>query len=222
MGGMKYDPNIHRRRTVRLQGYDYSQAGAYFITLCTQGRECLFGDIADRQMRLNDAGKIVAEEWMKTAEMRDEVELDEWMVMPNHFHGIIVITCRDTARRAPTGDTKMERFGRPVSGSVPTIVRAFKSAAARRINEWRQTPGSSLWQRNYWEHVIRDEPELNAIREYVHNNPAQWELDTLFPCDNTTDTRRGTACRALSGNATGVDEDTDKGTARRAPTRGEP
>lgn len=117
------------RQSIRLQGYDYSQAGAYFVTVCTQNRECLFGDIVNGEMRLNEAGRIVADEWLKTAEIRDEIELDECVVMPNHFHGILVIydrggTAPGTARRAPT----VEQFGRSVSGSVPTIVRPYKSA----------------------------------------------------------------------------------------------
>jgi putative transposase len=174
-----------KRRSIRLQGYDYSQAGAYFVTLCIQNRECLFGDIVNGEMRLNEAGRIVAEEWLKTAEIRDEIELDEWVVMPNHFHGILVIgDCRGTARRAPT----VERFGQPVVGSIPTIIRSFKSAVTKCINELRETPGTKFWQRNYWEHIVRNEPELNRIREYIHNNPAHWELDKLYghgaPCPN--------------------------------------
>nr|VFJ44204.1 MAG: hypothetical protein BECKFW1821A_GA0114235_100619 [Candidatus Kentron sp. FW]VFJ58227.1 MAG: hypothetical protein BECKFW1821B_GA0114236_104011 [Candidatus Kentron sp. FW] len=99
---MIYNPDIHHRRSIRLRGYDYSQAGAYFVTICTQNQECLFGKIADGEMRLNDAGKIVAEEWTRSEVIRDEIELDEWVVMPNHFHGILVITGRGDRRVAPT------------------------------------------------------------------------------------------------------------------------
>jgi len=228
------------RRSIRLQGYDYSRAGAYFVTICTQNRECLFGDIVHGEMRLNDAGRVVADEWLKTAEIRTEIELDAWVVMPNHFHGILVIACRGTACRARDNDNAtlgtapttlgtapttlgtapttlgtapttlgtapttlgtapttmgtapttmgtarraptVERFGGPVSGSVPTIVRAFKSAVTKRINELRQSPGAKLWQRNYWEHIVRNEPELIRIREYIRNNPARWEWDQLCP-----------------------------------------
>ncbi len=197
---MKYNPEIHHRRSIRLQGYDYSQAGAYFATICTQNQECLFGEVVDGEMWLNDAGQIVTEEWVKTAEIRDEIEIDCYVVMPNHFHGILVITGNGgdmdkgtdggtdggTARRAPT----MERFGQPVSGSIPTIIRSFKSAVTKRINELRQTPGAKIWQRNYHERIIRDESEMNKIREYIQNNPIRWEMDSLFPrC-------RGTARRA--------------------------
>jgi putative transposase len=178
------------RRSIRLRGYDYSRAGAYFVTICTQNRECLFGEIMNGEMRLNDAGRIVVDEWLKTAEIRAEIELDEWVVMPNHFHGKLVIADRrGTARRAPT----VEQFGRPVSGSIPTIIRSFKSAVTKRINDLRLTPGAKLWQRNYWEHIVRNEPELNRIREYIHNNPAQWKSDQLYghgvPCPIPDETR---------------------------------
>ncbi|BBO90310.1 transposase [Desulfosarcina ovata] len=176
---MNYDPTIHKRRSIRLKGYDYSSPGAYFITLCTHGQVCLFGDITDGHMKLNDAGRIVTDEWIQTAVIRNEIELDEWVVMPNHFHGIVFLRPRrGTARRAPT--TTREQFGKPVAGSLPTIVRAFKSAVTRRINEMRRTPGAKVWQRNYWEHIIRSEPELSGLREYIRNNPVQWTLDQLY------------------------------------------
>ncbi len=98
---MTYSPDIHRRRSIRLQEYDYSQAGAYFVTLCAQHRACLFGEIVNEGMRLNEAGRMVADEWIKTAEIRNDIELDQWMVMPNHFDGILVIAGgRGTAHRA--------------------------------------------------------------------------------------------------------------------------
>jgi REP element-mobilizing transposase RayT len=180
----------NRRRSIRLQGYDYSQSGAYFVTICTRDRACLFGEIVDGKMELNEYGNIVEEEWTKTGQIRDEIEMDAWVVMPNHFHGIVVITDerrggmthgRGTARRAPTA----ERFGQPVTGSLPTIVRAFKSAVTKRINESRRTPGAKLWQRNYWEHIVRNDHELHRIREYIADNPREWDMDRENP-DATT------------------------------------
>jgi len=103
---MKYDPEKHHRRSIRLKGYDYSQAGAYFVTICTKNRECLFGDVIDDGMMLNEYGTIVANEWKKSAKIRDEIELDEWVVMPNHFHGIVVIRS-DNERRAERGNVGM-------------------------------------------------------------------------------------------------------------------
>ena len=150
---IRFDPEKHHRRSIRLGGYDYSQAGAYFVTVCTRNRECLFGEIIDGEMRLNDAGRMVDSEWLNTPRIRPQVELDGYIVMPNHVHGIICVVDdgRGTARRAPT----VERFGCPVPGSLPTIVRAFKSAATKQINTLRGTPGTPVWQRNYYEYVIR-------------------------------------------------------------------
>lgn len=171
------------RRSIRLQGYDYSQAGAYFITICTHTRECLFGDIVDGKMRLNDTGRMVAEEWLKTAEIRDEIELGEWVVMPNHFHGILILsTTVGAIHESPLQMTVTQRRNM----AVPKIIGRFKMLSAKRINKLRQTTGTKLWQRNYWEHIVRNGPELNRIREYIHNNPAQWESDKLYghgaPC----------------------------------------
>ena len=183
--------NKRERRSIRLQNYDYSQAGAYFVTICTQNRTCLFGNINDGQLLLNDTGRLVAGEWLKCAELRPDVGLDEWVLMPNHLHAILFIDGRGTAyhtlatetqsvgtaRRAPA----IEQFGMPVAGSLPTIIRSFKSAATKCINESRNSPGEKLWQRNYWERVVRDEKELHEMQEYIGNNPRQWELDKLHP-----------------------------------------
>jgi REP element-mobilizing transposase RayT len=183
---MKYDPVKHHRRSIRLKGYDYSQAGAYFITICTKDRACLFGEMVDGEMRLNPWGEIVREEWFKTAQLRLYVRLHdtEFVVMPNHVHGIIWIVDDNVVgarrRRAPT-DAPLERFGAPVSGSIPTIVRAFKSATTKRLNALRGTPGGQIWQRNYYEHIIRDDESLNRIREYIANNPSQWAADRENP-----------------------------------------
>ena len=190
-----YDPGIHRRRSVRLQGYDYARAGAYFLTICANNRVCLFGDLVDGEMRLNAAGRVVIEEWARTAAIRPRIGLDTYIVMPNHIHGIIVIGgagCRGTLQRAPTDERQptsdsmqraptVERFGQPTSDSIPTIIRLFKSAATKRINEIRRTPGVTVWQRNYYEHVIHNDESLNHIREYIVNNPAQWEYDRENP-----------------------------------------
>ena len=186
---MPYDPEQHDRRSIRLPEYDYGQPGAYFITVCTQGRMCLFGDVVRGRMRLNAHGRIVAEEWHRTERIRDHVALDAFVVMPNHVHGIIGITVdpdghgpnerRGTARRAPTGTNR--RFGQPRPGSLPTIVRAFKSAATRRINQHRGTPGASVWQRNYYEHIVRGRRDLERIRRYIRTNPARWHRDRNHP-----------------------------------------
>ena len=178
---MKYNPDIHHRRSIRLQGYDYSQNGAYFVTVCTQNKECLFGEIVGVKMAMNDAGAIAYDEWVKTSEMRENIKLDEFVVMPNHIHGIIIIhnvvdCSRGTMHRAPT----VERFGNPTSNSVPTIIRGFKSAVTKQINVIRNMPGIPVWQRNYFEHIIRDEESLWKIREYIVNNPTNWQQDEMY------------------------------------------
>ncbi len=178
---MKGPTQSQKRRSIRLRDYDYAQSGAYFITVCAHQRQCLFGEIVDGKMQINPFGEIVKEEWFKTAVIRPNVTLfdDEFVIMPNHIHGIIWIVDDVGARRrrAPT----LERFGKPVSGSIPTIVRAFKSAVTRRINALRGTPGAPVWQRNYYEHVIRNEPALHHIREYIATNPARWAVDRENP-----------------------------------------
>jgi len=183
---------MHHRYSIRLKNYDYTQTGGYFITICTQYRECLFGDITNGKMILNECGKIVRNEWLKTAKIRREIKLDAYVVMPDHFHGILIINncCTGTARRIHNGDGStrgtarraptMEQFGRPVPGSIPTMVRSFKSAVTKRINELRNTPGAKCWQRNYYEHIIRNENELNRIRQYIIHNPANWYNDINF------------------------------------------
>ncbi|MDQ1327561.1 MAG: REP-associated tyrosine transposase [Candidatus Poribacteria bacterium] len=174
---MKYDPDKHHRRSIRLKGYDYSQSGAYFITICTHDKKSLFGKIIDGNMVLNEFGKIVNDEWIKTEQIRKNVKIDEYMVMPNHLHGIIIINDdrRDTLMRVQS-----ESFGKPVSGSISTIIRGFKSATTKQINEFR-TPQMSVWQSNYYEHVIRNDDDLNDVREYIINNPLKWDLDRENP-----------------------------------------
>ncbi|QFY91129.1 transposase [Magnetovirga frankeli] len=194
-GNGKYDPAIHHRRSIRLQGYDYSQAGAYFVTLCTQDRECLFGDIVNGEMRMNDAGKMIQAVWDEIPANYPGVDIDSFIVMPNHIHGIVVIVgaaprgrpdsaySQDGQARGPIGQPQGVA---PTRLSLPDMVHRFKTMTTKRYadgvkrNGWSTFPGK-LWQRNYWEHIVRNEPELNRIREYIHNNPAQWELDKLHP-----------------------------------------
>ena len=163
---MRYDPFIHHRRSIRLKGYDYSQVGAYYVTIVAAHRECLFGEIENGEMCLNDLGNIVREEWLQTAQVRPNVELDEFVVMPNHFHGILAIAGDDRA---------------PHPGSLGAIMSQFKSIVTKRVNEMRDTPGAPVWQRNYYEHIMRDDGDLNRIREYIINNPANWDADDENP-----------------------------------------
>jgi len=174
------------RRSLRLRGYDYSQPGMYFVTICTQGRGLLFGDVVEGKMMVNQMGWTIEEEWLKTPTLRSYVVLDEFVVMPNHFHAILMIVSEGRGTwpmekpgrsRAPT----MEQFGKPVSGSLPTIIRSFKSAVTKRVNDLRGPPGLPVWQRDYYEHIIRDEDSLRRIRDYILTNPLRWELDQENP-----------------------------------------
>lgn len=199
---MKYDPDIHHRRSIRLRGYDYSSAGAYFVTFCVHGRECLFGDIADGEMRPNGAGRMVAEVWQNLPGRFPLVELDEFVVMPNHFHGIVIISGRgEPCVRPPLdvakpcvrpdliavekpGDHKDRPYGTR-DDSLGRIVQAFKSETTvgytRGVRTFHWPPfASRLWQRNYYEKVIRDDAELAAIREYILFNPHNWMQDTEY------------------------------------------
>ncbi len=174
-----FDPERHRRRSIRLRGYDYTRAGAYFVTVCVYQRASLFGEVADGEVRLYAEGRIVHDEWLRTASIRPRCTLDAFVVMPNHIHGIIILADSgvDTPRRTPP----KEQFGQPTLDSMPTIIRLFKSAVTKRINDDRGTPSGPVWQRGYFEHVIRDDVGLDRIRQYIANNPARWSEDPENP-----------------------------------------
>ena len=240
---MRYNPKVHHRCSIRLPDHDYTQSGAYFITIVTQGRDCLFGEVADDQVRLNRLGQVASREWERLARRFANATVDAFVIMPNHVHGIIILN--DTSRRgaadqtsdhghstpchtagddphwsgcapthnpatadcrgaasqpsdnghstpcytpdddphwagcAPTADYAVR--GRMAPGSIPAIVRAFKSAVTLRINLVRATPGAAVWQRNYYEHIIRNDAQLERARQYILNNPLQWALDQENP-----------------------------------------
>lgn len=204
---MTYNPDIHHRHSIRLKDYDYSQEGAYFVTICVLRHECLFGEIVNGEMVLNGMGRIVADEWAKTPGMRSNVELDVFSIMPNHFHAIILL--HDNAvgahcmrpefpgnpesidineshaysgeSRAHVNRAHVSAPLRRESGSVGSIIAGFKSATTKRINTFRNNAGCPVWQRNYYERVIRNENELSSAREYIVNNPMKWALDKENP-----------------------------------------
>jgi putative transposase len=184
---MNYDPTRHHRRSIRLPAYDYAQAGAYFVTMVTHKRQCLFGEIVGGQMRLATHGQVVSEQWLRSALVRGEIELDAFVVMPNHIHGIVIMRvqpmavgahgCAPLHGRAPLPSSSLYRPPR----SLGSLVAGFKSAATKRINEIRGTLGVPVWQRNYYERVIRNSEELNRVRQYIIDNPAHWEEDRENP-----------------------------------------
>jgi REP element-mobilizing transposase RayT len=184
---MEFSPSKHSRRSVRIKGYDYSSPGAYFVTLCVNRRKCTLGRIAVNEIRLSSIGRNVKQYWEGIPDHFPQVLLDEFIVMPNHMHGIIIITdtpCRGTACRAPTTD----KFGKPTRGSLSTIIRSFKSTVTKHVNKQkskgmarRSHAENSFWQRNYYEHVVRGENDLNRIRQYILNNPFCWKDDEENP-----------------------------------------
>ncbi|MBI9047967.1 MAG: hypothetical protein JEZ00_00990 [Anaerolineaceae bacterium] len=169
------------KKSIRLPGYDYTQPGAYFITICTYQHQSLFGEISDGEIVFNELGRIANKTWKEIPNHFSNVITEYWIVMPNHIHGIIEIITddrRDSACRIPT----IEQYGKPVQGSIPTIVRSYKSAVTRQIT-LKFNPDFRIWQRNYYEHIIRNDIELGKVREYIRNNPLQWALDQLDPPD---------------------------------------
>ena len=191
---MSHHIHFPNRQSIRLKGYDYSQEGLYFITMCCQDRIHLFGEIIEGEMHLNDFGKIAYEEWMKTPEIRTNVSLSNFIIMPNHMHGIISIDYKMSIET----NKNTNKFNSPTH-TIGAIIRGYKGASTKRINNLirqikedshstgelqfaptliKSFPGEgSIWQRNYWEHIIRDEQSLYRISEYISNNPKNWKAD---------------------------------------------
>ena len=164
-------PDRYLRHSLRLKGYDYSQAGAYFVTVCAHNRMCIFGAVDAAEIRLSEIGRTVGSCWEEIPE-HFPVSLDEWVVMPNHLHGIIIMA--DETPLA-TADAL------PVRPALGAIVGGFKSATTKRVNEERRMERSPLWQRNFYEHVIRNEADLGRIRQYIVDNPVRWAEDPENP-----------------------------------------
>ena len=194
----KYNPNIHHRRSIRLKGYDYSKSGLYFITICCQDRACLFGNIENGKMIWNDAGLMVENEWLKLTERFNNIQLHEYVVMPNHFHAILEIV--GATLLVAQNETVVQNYGNtqngqpqgiaPTTGGVKNktlghIIGAFQSIVTveyiRGVKTLKWQPfNGKLWQRNYYEHIIRNEKSFNTISEYIINNPVKWKGDKFF------------------------------------------
>jgi putative transposase len=182
------------RKSIRLKGYDYTQPGGYFVTAVTFRRECLFGEILNEKMILNRYGKIVDECWQAIPAHFLNVELGAYVVMPNHVHGIIVICENETIPPAtvgathwvaPTKITPTHRPTGPRKGSLGAIIGAFKMAATRQIMS--KLDGANIWQRGYYEHIVRDEMDANRIHAYIEANPANWAEDDENPLIGQSD-----------------------------------
>jgi REP element-mobilizing transposase RayT len=169
---------LPKRKSIRLKSYDYTRAGVYFVTVCTHDRRAMFGEICDGIMRPNALGEAVIEEWFRSEDIRAEIELDEFVLMPNHIHGLVVIVPVGAHGDAPAPDSP--RLHRAPQ-SLGSLIAGFKRASAKRINAARGTPGIAVWQRNYFERVIRDDDGLRKAREYIVNNLLRWELDHENP-----------------------------------------
>ena len=184
-----------KRRSIRLNEYDYSFPNWYFITICTYERRNLFGELNNGKIILSKAGRVVEEEWKQTKKIRKHIDLDYYTIMPNHLHGIIIIEQSDDSNKingrgelnspprdnaghiqyAPTKD----KFKSP-SHTLGAIVRGFKSSVTKRLRELLNDTDLKIWQRNYYEHIIRNELDLQNIRQYITNNPLKWDIDEYY------------------------------------------
>ncbi len=182
-----------RRRSIRLTDFDYATPGVYFVTICTHGRECILGEISNGgALTLNPCGRAAFDEWCSSAAMREELDLDAFVVMPNHVHGVVVI--RYDIHRNNVGATGQSPLQQPdylprgpARRSLASFIVGYKGAVTRRINALRKTPGASVWQRNYYERILRNDDELNRARFYIQENPARWADDDYNPVYNAND-----------------------------------
>ena len=236
---MPYNSNIHHRRSIRLKRYDYTQRGAYFVTICTHQRNCLFGEIVDGEIKLNTNGEIARGSWLSIPRHFKNVELDEFVIMPNHLHGIIIIDSSEVVGEALANQDFSQSFSEvagealanqdfsqsfsevagealanqdfsqqqnlssqcfaptvytgetiKINGTKPqslaAITQNYKSVSTRQINRMNKAKGNVIWQRNYYEHIIRNEEALNNICEYIVNNPINWVKDQENPANFQT------------------------------------
>jgi putative transposase len=168
---MKYDPDFNHRQSIRLNGYDYSTSGGYFITICTHEREHLFGDIVDGIMELNIFGNIARSHWQQLSQHHSNIIMDESIVMPNHLHGIIILESSTDYQK-----------------SISEIIRGFKTFSAKAINKERGLRSVPVWQRSYYDRIIRNESELDHVRQYIINNPRNWDADKNNQTQSSTHT----------------------------------
>jgi putative transposase len=181
---MAYDPEKHHRRSIRLEGFDYREEGAYFITLCTRHRARVFGEIVDGAMKKSRRGIIASDCWLNIKHHRGYIELDEFVVMPNHVHGIFWIFPAVECRATQVSPLRKPRL---LAGSVGSVVGAYKASVSRAINKLRPGAATDFWQPNYFEHIVRDQRGLEALREYIFTNPQRWLADVENPQGDGTD-----------------------------------
>ena len=175
---MPFDYNKPRRKAIRLKGYDYSRNGLYYVTICTKDRKCLFGEIKDGKMQKNEYGEILESVWNGLPSHYTNIVLHEHIVMPDHFHAIIQIDNGHNDGNASVGDgfKPSPTDTQPMKHGLTEFVRALKTFSARKINELRQMSGTPVWQRNYYEHIIRNDDEYCKTVNYIKENPAKWNV----------------------------------------------
>ena len=172
-----------RRRSIRLEGFDYSQPGAYFITAVTLNRACMFETIFVDQVNLNPIGRLVESEWQRLEQRFSHIQLGSWIVMPNHIHGIIHLIQSEIVQQPfENADLlkPLEQFGSPIPGYIPTIIRSFKSSVTQQHQNLYRDYSTKIWQRNYYDHIIRGESDLENIHDYILDNPRKWTEDENF------------------------------------------
>ena len=174
---LKQNRAFYSRRSVRLRDYDYSQAGLYFVTICTFQKACLFGEFRGGKLILNELGKLVQKIWLQIPVSRANTTLDKFVVMPNHVHGIIGILEDENTGKCATVTSSTKTLP---SGSLGATIGQFKSVVTKQSRALPYPPRPPIWQRNYYEHIIRNENELNEIRKYILENPARWTNDDLY------------------------------------------
>ena len=185
-----------RRNSMRYAGFDYTSAGAYFVTICTRHGECLFGDIVNQEMVFNVVGEVANRCWWAISEHYPQVLLDEAVIMPNHGHGIIWIindlehlaearsgmACHAaTSFSQATNEPVIREFGKPIAGALSTIIGSYKSAVSKEVNDRKLQPSRMRWQSKFWDHIIRNDDDLERCRSYIRANPARWDKDQLHP-----------------------------------------
>jgi REP element-mobilizing transposase RayT len=176
-----YDPRIHHRRSVRLRGFDYAHDGAYFVTICAESRACIFGEIVSQVARLSAIGEVIESHWHALPRKYPQIELDAFVVIPNHIHGVLWITSVGAGfPRPPTNAGEV----RPTLGQ---IIGFYKYQTTKTVNEQRGAAGAKLWQRSYYDHIMRNDHELDAIREYIATNPDRWDDDAENPAGTGRD-----------------------------------
>ena len=171
---------MRRRNSMRYAGYDYTQPGAYFVTICAYRGRSIFGTVVDQAMRLNPLGMIAQDAWPDLAKQHAHIRVDCSVVMPNHAHALLWIV-ETAVRDGVSVAGQPRRYGQPIAGSVSTLVNAYKMTVTKRAISAGLIPGPPLWQRNFWDRIVRDERELANIRQYIAANPARWIEDQLHP-----------------------------------------